>query len=132
MSEDDRIEFEEIEEALGMIAEWLIACYGDRIRGLRVELEGYYTGRPEYYGILPWLDRAEGETKLSLPATEVRDLAEAVMTTLLPAAQITRQGSRDVWQIAASPYIVASEVSAHRRIELLARFGRPALSAPPR
>lgn len=130
MSEDDRIESEEIEAALEVIAEWLVACYTDRIRGLQLVLEGYYTGRPEYYGILPWIDRADSESKITLPSTEVRDLAEAVFTTLLSAAQITRQGSRDVCDIARSPYIVTGEVSAHRRIELLARFGRPPLSVP--
>lgn len=132
MSEDDRIEFEDIEEALEVIAEWLVACYGERIRGLQLVLEGYYTGRPEYYGILPWIDRADSESKITLLSREARDLAEAVFTTLLPAAQITRQGSRDVCDIARSSYILASEVSAHRRIELLARFGWPALSVPPR
>jgi hypothetical protein len=94
MSEDDGIEFDEIQAALEVIAEWLIACCGDRILGLRVELEGYYTGRPEYYGILPWIDRAEDENKTSLPSSEVRYLAEAVFTNLVPAVQITRQGSR--------------------------------------
>mgnify|MGYP000938703715 CR=1 FL=1 len=130
MSEDGRIEFDQIDEALEVIAEWLVACYGVRIRGLRLVLEGYYSGLPEYYGILPWIDRAGGETRISLPSREARDLAEGVFTDLLPGAQITRQGSRDVRDIARSSYIVASEVSAHRRIELLARFGQPSRSVP--
>lgn len=132
MSEDGRIEFDEIEAALEVIAEWLVACYGDRVQGLQLMLEGYHTGRPEYYGILPWIERAEGESKISLPSSEARDLAEGVFTALLPAAQITRQGSRDVRDIARSPYIATGEVSAHRRIELRARFGRPPLSVTPR
>ncbi|MBA2031991.1 hypothetical protein HLX61_25825, partial [Escherichia coli] len=49
MSDEGRIETDQIGEALEVIAEWLIAYYGERVRGLRLVLEGYYSGRPEYY-----------------------------------------------------------------------------------
>jgi hypothetical protein len=123
MPTDHNIEIDEIEKALETIAEWLIACYGPRITALSLTLEGFYSPGPEYYGIYPSIMRAEGETRETLASREVRDLAETVFRRLFPQARIERVPSRDVRHIARS-FVKAGDVTAHRRIELLARFGR--------
>jgi hypothetical protein len=125
MPDDRSIDLAQIEGALDVIAEWLIACYGARMQSITLVLEGFYTGEPEYYGILPWIDRTDGETRETLPSREVRDLAERIFIALLPQARITRESSRDVRDIARSDRVAAANLSAHRRLELLDRFGRP-------
>jgi hypothetical protein len=124
MRTDHNIEIDEIEKALDMIAEWLIACYGPRVTALSLTLEGFYSPEPGYYGIHPSIARAKGETRETLPAREVRDLAETVFPRIFPQARIERAPSRDVRHIARSELVKAGDVTAHRRIELLARFGR--------
>lgn len=125
MPTERRLGIGEIEDALQTIAQWLIACYGPRIHMIALSLDGFYTALPEYYGIVPSIVRGEGETRETLPSREVRDLAEAVFTSMLPAAQFERGTSRDVQDVAWSRHVEAQEVTAHRRLELLARFGRP-------
>ncbi len=122
------LSIDELEDALQLIAEWLIAVYGPRVETVTLILEGYYTPAPEYYGILPWVVRAEGETRATLPSRQVRDLAEGVFANLFPEARIDRSSSRDVRDVARSGRVDASCVTAHRRMQLLARFGRPAMT----
>lgn len=122
---DRMLTIDEIEDALQLIADWLVACYGPRLEAISLTLEGYYTSDPEYYGILPWITRGEGETRDTLPSRQVRDLAEGIFARLLPQARIDRNTSRDVRDVARSGRVDASCVSAHRRVELLTRFGRP-------
>jgi hypothetical protein len=125
MPTDRRVEIDEIEKALDTIAEWLIACYGPRVTAISLTLEGFYSPLPEYYGIYPWISRADGETRETLSSSEVRNLAEPVFRHLFPQAQIERTPSRDVREIARSARVEAKDVTAHRRIDLLARFGHP-------
>ncbi len=62
----------ELEDALQLIAEWLIAIYGLRLDAVVLTLEGFYTSEPDYYGILPWLARGAGETPDTLPSRQVQ------------------------------------------------------------
>jgi hypothetical protein len=130
MSTDHNIKIDEIEKALDTIAEWLIACYGPRITALSLTLEGFYSPGPEYYGIYPSITRAEGETHETLASREVRDLAESVFRRLFPHVRFERAPSRDVRHIARSDLVKAGDVSAHRRIKLLVRFGRSGSARP--
>jgi hypothetical protein len=125
MPTDHNIEIDEIEKALDTIAAWLIACYGPRVTAVSLTLEGFYSPGADYFGIRPSIARAEGETRATLSSREVGDLAETVFRRLFPQARIERAPSRDVRDIARSKLVKAGDVTAHRRIELLARFGRP-------
>lgn len=120
-----KLTVDELEDALPTIAEWLIACFGPRLDEISLTLEGRYTSAPEYYGILPWVLRAEGETRDTLSLRQVRHLAEGVFVSLFPQARLDRNTSRDVRGVAQSGRVRAVRVTAHRRIELLTRFGRP-------
>lgn len=120
-----KLTIDELEDALQLIAEWLVACYGSRLDAVALTLEGFYTPAPEYSGILPSVARAEGETRETLPSPQVQDLAEGVFAGLFPQARLDRNTSRDVRDVARSGRVDAVCVSAHRRIELLTRFGRP-------
>lgn len=125
MSDDsNQIPVDELETALDATSDWLITVYGARLAGIRLTLEGYYIGGRAFDGIVPLLARAEGETRATLPSAEVRDRAEAVFLALCPRARITR-GLGDVRDVASSRRVAAAEVSAHRRLELLRRLGRP-------
>ena len=128
MSAESRLSIDELEDGLRQIAEWLIAIHGPRIEAVALTLEGFYTPAPEYYGILPSVVRAEGETRDTLPSRQVRDLAEGVFTDLFPKALIDRNSSRDVRDVARSGRVDASRVTGHRRIQLLTRFGRPEMA----
>lgn len=68
MTAESKLSIDELEDGLRQIAEWLIAVYGPRIEAVTLILEGYYTPTPEYYGILPWVVRAEAETRDTLPS----------------------------------------------------------------
>ena len=117
---------EELESALVLIAEWLIAIYGLRLDAVVLTLEGFDTSTPDYYRIVPWLARGAGETPDTLPSRQVRDLAEGIFATLFPQARIDQATARNVRDVARSGLVDAGHVTAHRQVELLARFGRPA------
>lgn len=116
---------DELEAALQLIAEWIVALYGQRIEAVSLTLEGFYTSAPEYHGILPWVARGKGETRDTLPLRQVRDLAEGALSTLFPQVLLDKSFSRDVRDVARSGRVAAVRVSPHRRIELLARFAKP-------
>lgn len=126
MDDARRIPIDELEAALDTVAEWLIAAYGPRLASVYLTLEGYYTADPVYWGIVPMLERGAGESRETLPSGEVRDRAEAVIAVLCPDARLTRESMRDVRDVARSRRVSPADVSGHRRLDLLGRFGRPA------
>lgn len=125
MAPDGKRTVDELESALALIGEWLVAIYGSRLDAVVLTLQGFHTSAPHYYGIVPWLARSEGETPDTLPSRQVQDLAERVFTSLFPEARIDPATPCDVCDVARSGLVTASRITAHRRLELLSRFGRP-------
>ncbi|HPG21914.1 MAG TPA: hypothetical protein PLH75_03885 [Amaricoccus sp.] len=116
---------EEIECALDEIAAWLVALRGARITQRVLTLEGFCAADPIYWGIVPSIGRADGETRETLPSRDLQALAEEVFARLLPAAAFDKTSGHDVRDVARSVIVRSSDLSAHRRLELLGRFGRP-------
>lgn len=116
---------EELEHALDEIAAWLVAFYGGRITQLVLILEGFYTAGSSFWGIVPSVVRATGETRETLPSRDLLAWAEEVFIRLLPSAAFDKTSGRDVRDVACSLIVRSSDVSAHRRLELLGRYGRP-------
>lgn len=112
-------------EALDATAERSIAIYGARLAGVRLTLEGYYSGDQVLHGVLPLFERATSETRDTLPFREVKDRAAAAFVVLCPRARIARDLG-DVRDVANSCHVTAGEMSAHRRLDLLRRLGGPA------
>ncbi|MER2507493.1 MAG: hypothetical protein ABTQ27_01910 [Amaricoccus sp.] len=127
-----------IEEMLDLVAEWLIAAYGARIAAVSLEIEGHYGPISDCYGIVPiTLDRgrdADGhpETRETLPTREICGRAEALFQRLCPAIRFDHDNARDVRHVGSSRLVRASDVSAHRRIELRRLHGVLAPDAPGR
>jgi hypothetical protein len=115
-----------IEDALNDIAEWLVACHGERIAAVSLTLEGFYGRGEEYWGIVSSISRSAGETSETLSSRGAQLLAEGVFVKLFPNARFIKNTVRDVRDVARSRLIQSSGVSAHRRLVLLSRFGRPA------
>lgn len=63
------------------------------------------------------------ESRATLPTREIRDRAEALLGRLVPTIRCMRDSGRDVREIASSSLIRAGDVSGHRRIELLHKYG---------
>lgn len=124
MQRNDRA-LEEIEHALDEIAAWLVASYGGRITHLVLILEGFYTAGAPYWGIVPSVVRAPGETRETLPSRDLLARAEEMFARLIPAAAFDKSSGRDVRDVACSLIVRSSEVSSHRRLELFGRYGRP-------
>ena len=120
-----------IEEALDLVAEWLIAAYGSRIAAVSLTIEGHYGPLADCYGIVPiTLERGLGpdgrpETRETLPTREVCEQAEVLFQRLYPKMRFDHNSVRDVRHVGSSKFVRASEVSAHRRIELRRRHGIP-------
>jgi hypothetical protein len=115
-----------IKGALTEIAEWLVACHGRRIVAVSLTLEGFYGPGEDYWGIVPFISRGAGETPETLPARAVQALSEEVFIRVFPNARFTKDCLLDVRDVARSRSVQSSAVSAHRRLVLLNRFGRPA------
>lgn len=128
---DKLVTYDELEEALDIVAAWLITVYGRRLERVSLSLEGYYGPITECYGIVPITigrgTRPDGtaESRDTLPTREIRDSAEALLARLVPGVVCTRDSMRDVRHVVSSALVRAEDVSAHRRIELLRRYGRP-------
>lgn len=118
----------EIKHILNEIADWLVASHGTRITQLVLTLEGFYTGGPLYWGIVPPIGRADGETRATLSSRDLQARAEQVFVRLLPAAAFDKTSNRDVRDVARSLIVRSSDLSAHRRLELFGRFGRPSVT----
>ena len=131
---------DELNSALDEIVSWLLAAYGARLARLSLSLEGYYGPiTTECYGIVPiTLEhgvRPDGaaETRETLSSREVRDHAEMLLARLVPSIRCTRHPIMDVREIASSRFIGAADLSGHRRIELLRKYGSlPTVAAGPR
>ena len=127
----DALILDMIEEALDLIAEWLIAAYGLRIAAVSLTIEGHYGPLADCYGIVPiTLERGLGpdgrpETRETLPTREVCGEAEKLFQRLCPEMRFDHDGTRDVRHVGSSRLVRASEVSAHRRLELRRRHGTP-------
>jgi hypothetical protein len=127
---DEPVTYDELEAALDVIAAWLIASYGWRLERVSLSLEGYYGPITECYGIVPITigrgTRPDGtaESRDTLPTREIRDRAEALLARLVPGVVCTHDPVRDVCHVVSSSLVKAEDVSAHRRIELLRRYGR--------
>jgi hypothetical protein len=127
-----------IEETLDLVAEWLIAAYGSRIAAVSLEIEGHYGPTFDCYGIVPiTLDRGcdpdgHPETRQTLPTLEVCGRAEVLFQRLCPAIRFDHDNARDVRRVGSSRLFRASDVSAHRRIELRRLHGVLVPDAPGR
>jgi hypothetical protein len=88
-------------------------------------LEGFYTAGCPYRGIVPSVGRADGETRETLPSHDLQAQAEEVFARLLPAAAFDKTSVRDVRDVARSVIVRSCDLSAHRRLQLLGRYGRP-------
>lgn len=125
----DTLTVDRIEDTLDLVAEWLIAAYGSRIAAVSLEIEGHYGPIAECYGIVPiTLERGldpdgHPETRETLPTREVCGRAEALFQRLCPAIRFDHDNVRDVRRVGSSRLYRASDVSAHRRIELRRRHG---------
>lgn len=101
------------------------------MRGAAVslEIEGHYGPISDCYGIVPiTLERGcdpdgHPETRETLPTREVCGRAEALFQRLCPAIRFDHDNVRDVRRVGSSRLYRASDVSAHRRIELRRRHG---------
>lgn len=78
-----RPDLDEIEAALDQVAEWLVALYGTRIVYICLTLEGFYGPGEVYWGLVTSIERADGESRETLPSPEVRGLAEGVFPAVL-------------------------------------------------
>ena len=57
----DALNLDTIEEALVVVAEWLIAAYGSRLAAISLSIEGHYGPLADCYGIVPiTLNRGHG------------------------------------------------------------------------
>lgn len=116
---------------MDLLAQWLHAVYGPRLAAISLSLEGHYGPVSECYGVVPILvTRGVGvdgasETRETLPTAEIIARSEELFSRLHPHVQFTHSNSRDVRHIASSRSVASSDVSAHRRMQLLTRFGRP-------
>ena len=125
----DALTLDMIEDALDLVAEWLIAAYGQRIAAVSLVIEGHYGPLDDCYGIVPiTIDRGIGpdgaaETRETLPTQEVLRQAERLLLRLCPTMRFGHDGGRDVREVGRSRFVRASDVSAHRRIELRRRYG---------
>lgn len=132
---NDDIDYESLDDALDLIAAWLLAAYGARLQRVALSIEGYYGPVTDCYEIVSVvLDRGvrsdgTAETRETLPSREVCSHAEALFTRLYPMVRFTRQAVRDVRHVASSRTFAATDVSAHRRIELLRQYGQLGLGA---
>ena len=122
---ESKLTLDQLEGALELIAEWLVACYGPRLEAVSLTLEGFHRRWADYHGILPWVARGEGETRDTLPLREVRDLAEGVFTALFPQIRFDRATAPDIHDVARSGRVAAVRVPANRQVELLKLFRRP-------
>lgn len=136
MTDDPTVDM--IEETLDLVAEWLMAAYGARIAAVSLEIEGHYGPLFDCYGIVPiTLERGHDpdghpETRQTLPTLEVCGRAEALFQRLCPGMRFDHENSRDVRHVGSSRLVRASDVSAHRRIELRRLHGVLAPDAPGR
>jgi hypothetical protein len=127
----DALTVDRIEETLDLVAEWLIAAYGSRIAAVSLTIEGHYGPLADCYGIVPiTLERGLGpdgrpESRETLPKRDVCERAEALFQRLWPEMRFDHDGRRDVRHVGSSRLVKASEVSAHRRLELRRRHGMP-------
>lgn len=125
----DAPDLDMIEDALDLVAEWLIAAYGPRIAAVSLLLQGHYGPVAECYGIVPiTLDRGRRpdglpENRETLPTREICDQAERLFLCLCPRVRFDHDGVRDIRDVGRSRLVQATDVSAHRRIDLLRRFG---------
>lgn len=116
-------------DALNLVAEWLIAAYGQRLKAVSLYLEGHYGPPHECHSITVFtLDRGAGvdgipETQESLQRTDVCAQAERLFLHLCPHFQFDHDNVRDIRDVARTRRVEAADVSAHRRIALLRRFG---------
>ena len=94
---NDDIDYESLDDALDLIAAWLLAAYGTRLERVSLSLESYYGPLSECFGIVPvTLDRgvrSDGspETRETLPSREVCGHAEGLFTRLYPMVRFTRE-----------------------------------------
>jgi hypothetical protein len=134
----DDLTLDMIEEAVNLVAEWLIAAYESRLAAVSLSIEGHYGPLTDCYGIVPiTLARGIGaggvpETRETLPTREVCDQAEQLFRRLYPAVHFDRDNVRDVRELASSRLVDSADVTAHRRIELRRRYGSVDASAPER
>jgi len=132
---NDDIDYESLDDALDLIAAWLLAAYGTRLQRVALSIEGYYGPVTDCYGVVSVvLDRgvrSDGtpETRETLPSREVCGHAEGLFTRMYPMVQFSRQAARDLRHVASSRTFAAADVSAHRRIELLRQYGRLGFTA---
>ena len=132
------IDYESLEEALNLVAAWLLAAYGPRLERVSLGLEGHYGPLNECFGIIPIVIvrgfRSDGtpETRQTMPTSEICGHAESLFSRFFPMVHFTRDSSDDVRHVASSRSMFAADVSAHRRLELLREFGRIGLSPPDR
>ena len=109
----DTLTIDMIEESLDLVAEWLIAA----------------GPLADCYGIVPiTLGRGSGsdgrqETRETLPTRQACEQAEALFRRLCPEMHFDHDNVRDVRHVGSSRLVAASDVSAHRRIELRRRYG---------
>jgi hypothetical protein len=121
---NDDIDYESLDDALDLIAAWLLAAYGPRLERVALSLESYYGPLSECFGIVSMvLDRgvrSDGspETRETMPSREVCGHAEVLFTRLYPMVRFTRESVRDVRHAASSRTFAASDVSAHRPADL--------------
>ena len=98
---------------------------------MSLTIEGHYGPLADCYGIVPiTLERGLGpdgrpETRETMPTRDVCGQAERLFQRLRPEMRFDHDGIRDVRHIGSSELVRASDVSAHRRIELRRRFGVP-------
>jgi hypothetical protein len=94
-------------------------------------IEGHYGPVADCYGIVPiTLERGfdpdgQPETRDTLPTRDVCERAERLFQSLLPGIRFDHDGGRDVRHVGSSRLVRASEVSAHRRMDLRRRYGAP-------
>ena len=125
----DAIDYGSLDEALNLIAAWLLAAYGPRLERVSLSLEGHYGPLSECYGIVPITVvrgvRSDGtpESRETLPTREICGRAEGLFVRLFPMVQFTGDTVRDMRHVASSRSVTAADVSAHRRLELLMRYG---------
>ena len=74
--------------------------------------------------------RTDPETRETLPTREVCHLAERLFHRLCPGLSFDHDNVRDVRHVASSRRVEASDVTAHRRIELLRRYGSGVPDSP--
>jgi hypothetical protein len=126
---NESVSRDELSAALEEIASWLLAAYGARLEGLSLALEVYYGPVTECFGIVPiTLNRGvrpdgTSESQETLPSRQIRDHAEALLGLLVPSIRCIRDPVRDVHEVASSSFVRARDVSGHRRIELLRKYG---------